>query len=359
VPGITGLLPVLLALVLLAPQPATPPTPTLELDVIASHLVDQHRRPVQLRGLNRSGAEYACVQGWGIFDGPADQRSVAVMRSWGTNAVRIPLNEDCWLGGSDLDASVSGPAYRAAISNYVSLLGRSGMVAILDLHWTGTAGERATGQRPMPDGERSRAFWDSVARTFSASQSVVFDVFNEPHDVSWQCWRDGCDGNAGMQDLVDTIRETGATQPIIISGLDWGGDLRGWLVHRPDDPLGSLIAGVHLYDFKRCNTIECWESELGPIAEISPVVITEFGDTDCDGDFSSRLMEWADTARISYLAWSWNTAQCDGGPAVITSYDGTPSPFGEVVRSHFTNPPSLSGARPIPYGPLDPTLTPE
>jgi endoglucanase len=26
--------------------------------------------------MNRSGAEYACVQGWGVFDGPVDEASI-------------------------------------------------------------------------------------------------------------------------------------------------------------------------------------------------------------------------------------------------------------------------------------------
>ena len=49
--------------------------------------------------MDRSGTEYACVQGNGIFDGPNDQASITAMKSWGVNAVRVPLNEACWNGG--------------------------------------------------------------------------------------------------------------------------------------------------------------------------------------------------------------------------------------------------------------------
>src|SRR5260370_12903024 len=38
--------------------------------VVGTQLVDSTGQPVRLRGVNRSGTEYACAQGWGIFDGP-------------------------------------------------------------------------------------------------------------------------------------------------------------------------------------------------------------------------------------------------------------------------------------------------
>src|SRR2546427_6019816 len=41
-----------------------------------SRLVDSAGRPIRLRGVNRSGTEYACAQGWGMFDGPSDSASV-------------------------------------------------------------------------------------------------------------------------------------------------------------------------------------------------------------------------------------------------------------------------------------------
>src|SRR5579859_6352006 len=66
--------------------------------VQGNKIVDANGQSVALHGVNRSGTEYACVQGFGPFDGPSDATSIAAIRSWNVNAVRIPLNEDCWLG---------------------------------------------------------------------------------------------------------------------------------------------------------------------------------------------------------------------------------------------------------------------
>ena len=68
------------------------------LRVSGAHLIDGSGRRVALRGVNRAGNEYACVQGFGIFDGPSDEASVAAIASWHVNFVRVLLNEDCWLG---------------------------------------------------------------------------------------------------------------------------------------------------------------------------------------------------------------------------------------------------------------------
>ncbi len=68
------------------------------LHVSGNRLLDAHGRRLILRGVNRSGSEYACIQGWGIFDGPSTAASVQAMAAWHMNFVRVPLNEDCWLG---------------------------------------------------------------------------------------------------------------------------------------------------------------------------------------------------------------------------------------------------------------------
>src|SRR5690349_21664005 len=52
------------------------------LRVSGNHIVDQGGQLVRLFGVNRSGTEYACIQGNGIFDGPNDDTSLASIRTW-------------------------------------------------------------------------------------------------------------------------------------------------------------------------------------------------------------------------------------------------------------------------------------
>ena len=61
----------------LSPTPATAAVavaPT-NLHVVGSQLVDALVSRCVFFGVNRSGTEYACAQGWGFFDGPSDLAS--------------------------------------------------------------------------------------------------------------------------------------------------------------------------------------------------------------------------------------------------------------------------------------------
>ncbi|HEX4705747.1 MAG TPA: cellulose binding domain-containing protein, partial [Pseudonocardiaceae bacterium] len=159
-----------------------------QVHVAGNQLLDAAGKAVVLHGANRSGAEFACVQNTGIFNGPMDQASVTAMKEWGITAVRVPLNEACWNAESYVPATASGATYQNAVKSYVTLLNDNGIVPILDLHWTdgtynGTASAcasaQATCQKPMPDAAQAVPFWTSVATTFKGNDAVIFDLFNE------------------------------------------------------------------------------------------------------------------------------------------------------------------------------------
>ncbi len=327
--------------------PVTQAPPQLSVAVSGNRLVDGRGNTIRLLGANRSGTEYACAEGWGIFDGPSDAASAAAMAAWRMTAVRVPLNEGCWLGHPALDPAHSGTNYRKAIGEYVRALHDAGLIVVLDLHWSAPGDELPAKSPRMPNSDHSPAFWRSVAAQFKDDPAVVFDLFNEPREVDWPCWRDGCITQfgwraAGMQSLVDAVRAAGAEQPVVVPGLNFANDLSQWLVHRPRDPLGQLAAGFHLYEGNTCNQVACWDAEVAPVAVQVPVVTTELGQTDCAHAFIDGFMAWADARGLSYLGWSWNPFDCEDQPALITSYDGSPTPYGVGLRDHLMSlaPPS-------------------
>ncbi len=316
---------------------AEPPQPVVRGD----RLVDARTGdPLRLAGVNRSGSEYACVQGWGFFDGPVDAAALARIATWGTNVVRVPLNSTCWLGLNGVSAQWSGAAYRDAVAGLVQRLHDQGQAVILDLHWSAPGARLATEQTVAPDADHTPDFWRSVAQRFADDPSVMFELFNEPREVGWQCWRDGCrtaDGwlAAGHQELLDAVRSTGARQPVVLDGLHWGGDLSQWAEHAPDDPLDQLVAGWHVYDFSQCNVEACWRDTAGVLAQTVPVVLTEVGQAGCRTQFLEQILPWADQHGIGYVAWAWNTADCAAGPSLISDYDGTPTAYGTAFRAHL------------------------
>ena len=140
-----------------------------------------------------------------------------------------------------------------------------------------------------------------------------------------------------MQSLVDAVRFAGATQPIVVSGLDYANDLSGWLTYRPNDPLEKTAAGFHIYNFNDCNDVRCWEENVAPVAAVVPVVTAEMGQDGCRTNFIEAFMRWADGRGVSYMGWSWNTWDCSEGPALIRSYDGAPTAFGAGLRRQLAS----------------------
>jgi endoglucanase len=307
--------------------------------------VTREARPVRLLGVNRSGTEYACEQGTGFFQGPSDAASIAAIRSWDANAVRVPLNESCWLGIDGVPAEYSGAAYRKEIEGWVTRLEEAGMYVVLELQFAAPGSEPASGIIPMPDAEHAPAFWRGVARTFKGDRSVLFDLYTEPHDVSWHCWEYGCeveDENGteyqavGMARLVKVVRSTGARQPILLSGNNWAHDLREWEAHLPPDPRHAEVASIHTYDFAPC--LSTCRNGLAGIAERHPVVTAELGESDCAHTYIDDYMSWADRHGVSYLAWAWDAHHgwtCGGGPSLIRNYDGAPTKYGVGLRDHL------------------------
>jgi hypothetical protein len=173
----------------------------------------------------------------------------------------------------------------------VKARGADGIYAILDLQWTAPGNLPADGSREVPD-DHSPAFWTSVATTFLDNPAVLFDAFNEPNTVPWSCWRDGgCqvpDGRegdtdpsqtytaVGMQAIVDAIRATGASQPILLAGVAHANDLSGWLANMPSDPDGHLAASFYVYQPNACVTTSCWDSTVAPVAAVVPTTTLEF-----------------------------------------------------------------------------------
>ena len=351
-----------LLVVLALAVPASAPAKVSNLTVHGHRLVNPAGKTVQLRGVNRSGSEYACAGDFGFFDGPSNDKSIEAIRSWKANSVRVPLNESCWLDIGNPPKEYSGKRYRKKMTSFINRLMAHGLHPIIDLHISNSPGVSAeqtlagNGLRPMPNEAHSIDFWRSVANRFQHKRGVVFDLYNEPHDITWKCLRDGCRVRedpltpsippyqaVGMQKLVDVVRAAGAKQPIMIPGLQYSGDLSKWLKWRPHDPAHNLTASFHNYegpDIGSCHR-SCWKRTIAPIAKRFPVITDETGDVDCTHDYIDSYMRWADGRDISYLAWAWDATRygywnCKSGPALIFDYDGTPTDsYGKGFRAHL------------------------
>jgi hypothetical protein len=348
-----------------------------ELRVRGHLLADNAGTTVRLRGFNTSGTEYACVEGWGIFDLPGAESTrvpeavIERMARWrGANTVRVPLNEQCWLG-LGVPPEYGGARYRSAIADYVHRLHAHGFVVVLDLHRSAPADGRSTRQEQMPDRDHSPEFWRQVAAAYKDDESVIFDLYNEPApfaesdtERAWLCWRDGgCTLTsrntgqpytaAGMDELIAAVRSTGARNVLAVGGIRWAEVLDRWLRYRPSDPLDNLIASFHAYAFNSvCADRRCYDDVLGRVAEAVPLFAGEVGpdgltapgkpcpaDAEGRSGFSDEVLDWLDRHGAGFTAWTWNAwGDCT---SLVADDRGTPTPrWGRQLRDRLAAEPS-------------------
>ena len=318
------------------------------LHVSGNRILDKDGRQVLFQGVNRSGTEYACVQGWGIFDGPNSASSVHAIARWHVNIVRVLVNEDCWLGINGIKPQYAGANYRQAIVDYVRLLHRYRMYAEVSLIWAAPGSYRATYQPAAPDEDHAPAVWASMASTFRSDPNVILAPWGET-TVGADCFlRGGCDAAygptnardkvAGMQQAVTVMRGSGYTGIIAIPGVAYANDLSHWLSDMPHDPLHQLVAEAHVYGKQTCDSVPCFEATYAPVARRVPLLFGEIGESfdnsDCGTSHISTIVDWADAHRVGYEGWAWDTwASCG---ILIRNYAGAPyGGYGAWIHSHY------------------------
>ena len=376
------------------------------LHVSGGHIVDGQGNIVQLHGADETGSQTNCAyqaggtasDGYpGFFDMPATKAGVSQMLAWKINAVRVPLNEDCWLGINGLPYGGSTSSdYQSAIEQFVSLLTSSGLAVIVDLHWAGPGTDQTNpslGQIPMADADHAATFWASVASTFKSNGSVIFDLYNEPDITDWSCWVSGAAASAscaqasgsayavaGMATMLQAVRKAGASNIAILGGLAYAQDFSKWVASVQGIPslpapldgisIDNVAASWHAYDFnsaytqcpsqynqpaysaQSCATAQQFAASSGITGTLSagfPVVIGEMGISAFSKSTASKfspaqltvLQAWLDGLMTSmdgqdqgYLAWSWDL---DQNPVLVTDFaTGAPTPyFGATYQKHL------------------------
>jgi endoglucanase len=309
--------------------------------VVGNQLLDGNNNVLHLHGVNFSGTEYACVQGWGIFDGPSDDTMINALSSWHINVVHMGLNEDCILGINGVNPAYSGATYMNAISGFVNRLHAHGIYAEISLMWAAPGTQQAQGHPRILDADHAPAALQAIGNAFKNDPMTFIGLQSEPHDISWACWKNGgssCTGLGytalGMQGALNAVRGSGANNVVTVSGIDWANNLTGWLANEPNDQAHQLVAEQHVYNFNVCGTVACFEQQVTPVAAVVPVVWGEVGEDDCGSGTVAQFLPYADVHISAAEAWTWDTwGTCE---SLISNFNGTPAnAFGTFVRSYY------------------------
>jgi endoglucanase len=101
-----------------------------------------------------------------------------------------------------------------------------------------------------------------------------------------------------MQQAVNVIRATGATNPIAVAGPNYANDLSAFLANKPTDPVGGVMAAMDIYGNNACGTPACLDSTVAATAAAVPTVFGEYGETydasSCSSTRTAANVGWAD-----------------------------------------------------------------
>ena len=321
------------------------------LHVKGNQILDNRNKPVLLRGVN-----CACLEWSSDGEGHIMETVRVAVEDWHSNHIRLPLSQDRWFGKAP-EQKDGGVSYRELVKKVVDWSASHGCYVMLDMHWNNADvwGENI-GQHQMPD-MNTLEFWKDCAKVYKNNPAVWFDLYNEPHDVTWEIWRDGGEvvetkgpgarqgtfkpvayKTPGMQKILDTIRGLGARNLVIAGGLDWAYDLsgflKGFLLKESKGGLGVVYA-CHDYPIKG-DTIEKYLTKLDAALPVIPVIMSEFGAENRGATVNDpspwvvrMLKEW-DDRKCHWTAWDLHPA---AGPRLLTGWDYKPSPsFGIPVK---------------------------
>ncbi len=350
----------------------------LPLKVVGTRILTSSNEPVTLKGVNAASLEWTSNGERHIL------RSVnAAIQEWHVNIIRLPLAQDRWFGKAP-EQKDDGVAYRSLVKEIVDTCATQACYIVLDLHWS-DCGEWGTNiaQHSMPD-QNSVSFWKDCAAAYCNHPAVIFDLYNELHDVSWDIWLKGGTITdrpnrrrggpprtyeaVGMQTLLDTVRATGARNLVIAGGLDWAYDFSGILEgRRLSDPEGNgVLYANHAYNNKGHN-VETWIKRMQQATAMLPVIVSEYGGSGgpnrrtprfgapgqaanpTGDDWLLHVMQALEDHQWSWVAWDFHPS---AGPTLISGWDYAPTPdFGIFVKQ------ALAGTLPR-YSPPAASATP-
>jgi len=316
-----------------------------QFSVQGKYVLDPNGNIYTIHGVNRSSLEFECCNTVG--DGHFTQTDMNTIASWGTNTIRVPLNQDYGLS----DSSCYQSDYISTLQSVVSMANTAGMNVLFDLHWTdlGIADTCSGGQKPMAD-TRSITFLETLATTFKSNPQVFIDLFNEPFETSPACWLNGCwladpDNSTtwqvvGMQALYTAVRGTGFTNLLVMGGMHHAESLSKAL--SGGMPSGSsIVYSTHDYTTATGATTNQagFHNDFGYLTATAPVIAGEFGEYDCEDTYTSSEIPYYNapdgdaTRRMGYTAWAYNDPGSCTYPSVIANWTGTASTEGAPIKT--------------------------
>jgi len=242
--------------------------------------------PVQVRGVSLFWSN----TGWGgdkFFTAAAVN---AMVDDWEAEIIRVPVGYSEYGGYKD-DPSGNLARAKTAIDAAIA----KNVYVIIDWHSHNAHNETSA----------AAAFFTEMAGLYGNKDNVIFEIFNEPLDISWQSIK------TYANSIISTIRATGSDNLILVGTPNWDQDVNWAASSQVTDSKSNIAYVFHFYAAE--HTRAMFESNITTTLNAGyPVFVSEYGTVEASGDGyhdASSANAWhtyMDNKKISSCAWSVN-----------------------------------------------------
>jgi len=300
------------------------------LKVDGSMVLDKNNEPVQLRGMSLY---------WTLEENARRYYNANVVRSlwseWKGNVIRAAMGVGGCKGSWKPGYSSAGDAHDKAVEDVVTAAVATGIYVIIDWHSHEAHNQTSAAQ----------AFFERVAAKYKDTPNVIFEIYNEPIDIS------GCEvdfDNANFaktwsdkikpysETIVSAIRNKGADN-LIILGTPYYCLFPGTAAANPVTAGGgkNLLYSFHFY--AATHPVAQRSGEVSKaISAGKAVFVSEFGTVASTGDGTPNTAEtdkwfqFLDRNQIGWANWSFSNM---GQSSAVFSGDASNGSFSSLSAS--------------------------
>jgi endoglucanase len=285
-----------------------------QLTVSGARIKDQHGKDIQLFGMS-----FFWSQWMGKYYAP---EAVSWLKSdWKCSVVRAAM-------GIEHGGYLAYPEReKQKIFTLIDAAIEEGLYVIVDWH----------DHHAEAHAKEARAFFSEVARKYGHHPNVIYEIYNEPLDVSWTDVI-----KPYSESVIKAIREHDPDNIIACGSRQWS--------QRVDeaalDPINDKNIVYTLHYYASTHKKQLRDVAMRALEKGIPIFVTEFGVTEASGDGlvdeeeARRWWEFLDEHKISWCNWSVadkkeNSAALKPGAPVSNWSTEMLNPSGAMVRDEI------------------------
>ena len=244
-----------------------------------ARLLDKNKQPIQLRGMSMFWSHWSAD-----FWNPQLVHSFAT--DWKSTVIRAAMGVE--EGGYLTNPQLEKDRVKMMVNKAV----QEGIYVIIDWH------DHHAHQHP----DKAIEFFSEMASLYGQTPNVIFEVFNEPIDPSWDQVK------AYAESVIGAIRSKGAKNLVIVGSPTWSQRVDS----AADNPVRDSNVAYTLHFYAGSHRQELRDKAIYAINKGLTLFVTEWGVCDASGNGNidlaetDRWMDFMNQYKISWANWSVN-----------------------------------------------------